>query len=76
METDDARAVLLRIGRNVRAERGRAGLRQDELAHRASVGVAHLSRIERGVVNSSVTTYVALARALGVGVTELLRDVE
>lgn len=76
MDSDDKDAVLLRIGRNVRAERGRVGLRQDELAFRASLGVAHLSRIERGVVNSSVTTYVALARALGVNITELFRDVE
>lgn len=76
MESDEARAVLLRIGRNVKAERGRAGLKQDELAHRAAMGVAHLSRVERGVVNSSVTTYVALARALGVSVTDLFRDVE
>lgn len=75
METEDARAVLLRIGRNVKAERGRAGLKQDELAHRASLGVAHLSRIERGLVNSSVTTYVALSRALDIEVTELFRDV-
>ncbi|MCX6401828.1 MAG: helix-turn-helix transcriptional regulator [Propionibacteriales bacterium] len=76
MESDDATAVLLRIGRNLKAERGRAGLKQDELAHKASLGVAHLSRIERGQVNSSVTTYVALARALGININELFRDVE
>lgn len=76
MEEDDTTAILVRVGRNVRAERGRAGLKQDELAFQASLGVAHLSRIERGKVNSSVTTYVAIARALNINVTELLRDVQ
>lgn len=75
MQSEDQKALLLQIGRNCRAERARAGLLQDEVAHRASLGVAHYARIERGEVNSGLVVYVRIARALDVPIAELLRGI-
>jgi transcriptional regulator with XRE-family HTH domain len=75
MESEEARRVMVQIGRNIRAERARAGLRQEEVAHLAQMGTAQLARMERGEVDSGITKYVRVARALGVPVTTLLQGV-
>ena len=64
---------LLRIfGRNVREARKRAGLSQEELAHRAAMKRSYLSDLERGTRNPSVDALGRLALALGVMPAELL----
>ena len=66
---------MVQIGRNIRAERARAGLLQEEVAHLAQMGTAQLARMERGEVDSGITKYVRVARALGVPVTVLFQGV-
>lgn len=61
------------IGANVRAERARQRLSQEELAEASTVQVAQVSRIERGVTDTSILKLVAIAKALDVQVADLLR---
>jgi len=67
---------LEQLGRNIRAARARAGLRQDDAAHAASIAVAQYARTERGLVNLTALSLFKIARALNVGVDELFRDLQ
>jgi transcriptional regulator with XRE-family HTH domain len=64
--------VLEVFGRRVRDERLRQGLTQLALANAAALSVAYVSLLERGGRNPPITTVATLARALGVGVSELV----
>jgi transcriptional regulator with XRE-family HTH domain len=65
---------LLRIfGRNVREARKRAGLTQEELAHRAAMKRSYLSDLERGTRNPTIRALGRLAAALEVTPDQLLR---
>jgi transcriptional regulator with XRE-family HTH domain len=44
---------------------------QEELAHLAGIAVSQVGRIERGVLNPSISTLFAIARALEVEPKEL-----
>ena len=65
----DLRAV---VGRNIRRERDRQGLPQDELAHRADIHVTYLSGIENGHRNITLTVLERIATALGVSESALV----
>lgn len=75
MDKSDANEVLRRIGRNIKAERARREWTQEALAHNAGVGVAQIARMERGELDTGITKYVRVARALGVVPSVLLQDV-
>jgi transcriptional regulator with XRE-family HTH domain len=71
MELDEA---LSTIAESLREERARAGLTLDQLAQRAELSPAHLSRLESGERQPSVAALIALSRALGVSVSTLLGE--
>ena len=54
------------FGRNLRIERERAGLTQEELAHAASVHPSEVSRLECAQRDPRLSTLLRLAEALGV----------
>lgn len=60
----------------MKARRLRAGLSQEELAHRASTNQGYISMIERGERSPSLVTISLLANALGCSMTSLIRAVE
>jgi transcriptional regulator with XRE-family HTH domain len=62
-----------RVGLNVQRLRHKAGLSQEECAHRAKVHQTYLSGVENGVRNPTVSVLGRLAKALGVEADELLR---
>lgn len=62
------------VGRNIRAERKRRDLTQEELAHRAGMHPVEVGRAERGVRDLRVSSVVKLARGLDVPARELFRD--
>ena len=67
-------AVYLRsIGANVRRLRLQRGLTQEALAELADLDLSYEQRVERGSTNLSLAVLVALARALGVAPSLLLR---
>lgn len=66
--------ALLSIAESLREERTRAGLTLEQLAERADLSTAHLSRLESGDRQPSVAALIALSRALGVSMSTLLGE--
>ena len=62
------------MGAKVRWERRAQALTQEDLAKRAGVSVATLTRIEQGQVEPHVSTLRRLADALGVEPRDLMED--
>ena len=60
------------FGRNLRSERRRAGLTQEQLAHAASVHPSEVSRLECAQRDPRLSTIVRLADALGVPARQLV----
>jgi transcriptional regulator with XRE-family HTH domain len=48
------------------------GMTQEELAERADVHITWIGRVETGRVNPTLSTVVAVARALGVRTSDLI----
>jgi transcriptional regulator with XRE-family HTH domain len=65
--------ALTSLLKRYRAERG---ITQEELAFKADVTIATLSRIERGVVSPAWVSVAAIAHALDVSLEELGAAVE
>lgn len=61
------------LAQNVRAFRLSAGMSQEALAHRAGLHRTYVSSVERAQRNVSLENVFALAIALGVEATELVR---
>ncbi|TNE53866.1 MAG: XRE family transcriptional regulator [Bacteroidetes bacterium] len=59
------------FGQNVRRIRMDKGLTQEELAEGAGISQVQIARIEAGKINTSISTVVAIAKALGVKEDEL-----
>ena len=62
------------LGRRIRVLRVGRGWSQEVLAEIAGVHRNYLGQVERGSVNMSVAQLAKIARALGVGVGELVGD--
>ena len=65
---------LHRFGASLRVFREQLELSQEALADRAGVHRTYLSGIERGQRNPSLVNLVRLARALGISVSDLMRE--
>lgn len=76
MEQDEATGVLRQVGRNIKAERARREWTQKGLAHAAGLGVAQVARMERGELDTGITKYIRVARALKVAPALLLLGIE
>jgi transcriptional regulator with XRE-family HTH domain len=64
------------LGDNVRKRRQQLRISQEELADRAGLHRTYIGGIERGERNIGFLNLVKLARALGVELSELLRDLK
>jgi XRE family transcriptional regulator, regulator of sulfur utilization len=65
----------VRLGRRLSALREQRGLSQTQLADLAEIGRAHLSQIENGAVAARIDTLHAIANALEMSLSELLKGV-
>ena len=63
----------VRLGRRLSELREKHGLSQTQLADMAGIGRAHLSQIENGAVAARIDTLYALAEALEITLSELLK---
>ena len=70
---DEVRAAF---GRAVAVERARRDWTQAELATRAGIERAHLSRIEAGGVDPGLVVQEKIAQALGLTLADLMKTVE
>ena len=64
------------VGARIRQSRESAGLTQESLAPAAGIGRVTLLRLEKGEQTPRFKTLDAIAKALGIGVTELLVEPE
>jgi len=62
------------LARNVRQYRNEKKLSLEALANRAGIEYSQVSRIERGVINTSVSVIFAIARALEIKPSQLLEE--
>ncbi len=64
------------FGQSIRSAQEKLGLSQEEFAERASVHRTYVSSIELGKVNVGIEVANALAAALGLRLSELVRNAE
>jgi len=64
------------FGQTIRRERERLGLSQEEFAERANIHRTYISSIELGKVSIGIEVAHALACALGLKLSELVRKAE
>ena len=63
--------VMVAFGSHLRNLRKRAGLSQEDLAFKSDLALSSIARIETGRLNTSISTVVVLAKALGIDKKEL-----
>ena len=57
---------LIKLGNNIRAERNRLRMSQEQLAAKADLQTNHISNIENGKYDIKFTTLLAIMKALNV----------
>ena len=57
--------ILELVGRNMRAERVRSGLTQEELAHMVDTSTTQIARMERGETDTGISKCLFAMEALG-----------
>jgi transcriptional regulator with XRE-family HTH domain len=62
------------VGETIRTYRKRVGLTQKKLAERADLHHNFIGEVERGNMEISLSSLLKIAKALGVRVRDLLRD--
>lgn len=65
--------ILLHIGANIKAERSRMRLTQEDLAEMISMNERNVGRIERGQANAKITNIIAIMKALNVPFDQLYK---
>jgi transcriptional regulator with XRE-family HTH domain len=62
------------VGNNIKREREKAGLTQDQFSEMLGIGSKSLSAIERGVVGISLTTLLKICDTLSVSTNTILKE--
>lgn len=67
--------ILIEFGKNLRAERNRAGYSQDGLAEKMGICAGkHIGTIERGETNPTLTTIIAIMETLNIDFEKLYKS--
>ncbi len=70
----DSMTRLKNIGINIKSERLRQGLSQEELAEKCDISRNSVSLIETGKINPTILRVIDIARVLGVDINTLVKD--
>jgi transcriptional regulator with XRE-family HTH domain len=70
VDNQDKKIILINFGDNLRQLRLAKGFTQEQLANELGVEISQISRIERGVINTSITTLYSISKVLNVDVSE------
>jgi transcriptional regulator with XRE-family HTH domain len=65
--------ILIRFGNNLRKLRLEKGFTQERLANELGIEISQVSRIERGVINTSMTTIYSISKILKVEISLLFK---
>ena len=71
MDNLDRNTILINFGNKLRITRLAKGFTQEQLANELGIEISQISRIERGVINTSITTLYSISKVLNVDVSEL-----
>lgn len=71
MDKEQKKEILIQFGNKLRSLRVEKGFTQEQLANELGVEISQISRIERGVINTSITTVYTIAIILKIDVAEL-----
>ena len=71
VDNQDKKRILISFGVNLRQLRLAKGFTQEQLANELGIEISQISRIERGIINTSVTTLYAIATTLKIDVSQL-----
>ncbi len=63
--------VVKAFGENLKKIRQAKQISQEELAYRCDIELSQIGRIERGVINTSISNVFLIAEALGIEPKEL-----
>ena len=61
------------FGRNLKKVRNKSGLSQEDLANDADIPLSQVGRIERGEVNTTISTVYAISKALNISIDTLFK---
>ena len=61
---------MISFEKKLRLARLTKGFTQEQLANELGIEISQISRIERGVINTSVTTLYAISKVLNVDLSE------
>lgn len=74
MRVSNSPKARISFGKNIRREREKRSLSQEELAEVAGLHRTYIGSIERGERNVSIDNIERLANALGVRISKLLEE--
>lgn len=66
--------ILLKFGMRLNSLRKSQNLTLEQLAFAAEIEISQVHRIEKGKINPSLTTMIALAKGLNIRLPELVND--
>ena len=68
--------ICVLLGNKIRELRKAKGWRQIDLAQHSGVHEVHISDLERGAREGGIRTLYAISRALGIRLSDLMRDIK
>lgn len=75
-ELPDKFTILKKLGANIRAERLNKCMSQEELALQIDSARNFIGCIERAEKASTIITLCRIARALGISISDLVKDID
>lgn len=67
----DSNKYLVEFGKHLRAIRLSKNLSQENLANDANIPINQVGRIERGEISTTITTLIAISKALNIPIKKL-----
>lgn len=68
----NSKAITL-LGKRIKNLREEQGISQSQLAFESEIPRNQVGRIERGEINTSISTLFAISKALNISITELVK---
>jgi transcriptional regulator with XRE-family HTH domain len=71
VNTSEENKFLITFGKNLRLIRKSKGFTQENLANDMGIEISQISRIERGIINTSITTVKKISEVLKINPSQL-----
>jgi transcriptional regulator with XRE-family HTH domain len=71
VDKSDRNTILINFGKKLRLTRLAKGFTQEQLANELGIEISQISRIERGLINTSIITLYKISKILNTEISEL-----